>query len=188
MNNKEFPHFMGKTNSNGEVILTELQSYILTLANKIVEILKDSYKERLMSVCLFGSSVRGTLRDGSDIDFLVVIKEVKMSYHKRIKAIIPLLDDIRAIQEYEEVYEKFKLHIEPCFLVFTADEIKDHPPILLEISQEGLILFDKETFLKEELTQVKEALVRLGSRKKITPHGHYWTLKPDIKPGEIINI
>jgi predicted nucleotidyltransferase len=138
-------------------------------------------------VCLFGSSVRGTLRDGSDIDFLVVIKEVKRSYHKRIKEIIPLLDDIRATQEYHEV-EKFKLHIEPCFLVFTADEIKDHPPILLDISQEGIILFDKENFLKEELTRVKETLVRLGSRKKITPHGHYWTLKPDIKPGEIINI
>ncbi len=187
MINKEFTHFMGKQNGKGELILTELQRYILTLANKIVEILKDSYKERLTSVCLFGSSVRGTLRDGSDIDFLVVIKEVKMSYHKRIKEIIPLLDAIRALREYEEL-ENFKLHIEPCFLVFTADEIKDHPPILLDISQEGLILFDKENFLRKQLTQVKEALVRLGSRKKITPHGHYWTLKPDIKPGEIINI
>ena len=187
MNNKAFPHFMGKQNSKGEVILTKLQRYILTLANKIVEILRESYKERLTSVCLFGSSVRGTLRDGSDIDFLVVIKEVKRSYHKRIKEIIPLLDDIRATQEYHEV-EKFKLNLEPCFLVFTADEIKDHPPILLDISQEGIILFDKENFLRKQLTQVRETLARLGSSKKITPHGHYWMLKPDIKPGEIINI
>lgn len=180
---------MGKQNSKGEVkvILTDLQRYILSLAKKIVEILKASYKERLISVCLFGSCVRGTLRDGSDIDFLVVIKEAKRSYHKRIKEIIPLLNDIRATQEYYEV-EKFKLRIEPCFLIFTADEIKDHPPILLDISQEGIILFDKENFLRTQLIQVREALARLGSSKKITAHGHYWMLKPDIKPGEIITI
>jgi hypothetical protein len=53
---------------------------------------------------------------------------------------------------------------------------------------EGIILEDKDDFLRKELAGIKERLTRFGTVKKITPHGHYWIIKPDIEPGEVFEI
>jgi hypothetical protein len=100
---------------------------------------------------------------------------------------MPLLDIIRETNEYLQM-ERLNLGLEPCFLVFTVEEIKKHPPILIEISQEGIILFDSEYFLNKQLIEVRETLEKLGAVKKTTPHGHYWILKPGLKFGEVIRV
>lgn len=60
--------------------------------------------------------------------------------------------------------------------------------ILLDIVEDGIILHDKENFLRNVLLSIKESLKKLGARKIITKKGYYWILKPDIKPGEIVRI
>ncbi|MBS3934242.1 MAG: nucleotidyltransferase domain-containing protein [Truepera sp.] len=154
---------------------------------KVAETLQDRYKDKLVSVCLFGSAARGRLRKGSDIDFLVVIKEAYQTYPKRVKEIMPLLASIRETKAYGQL-EGFALNLEPSFLISTVDEVMRHPPLLIEISQEGKILFDRDDFLKQELTKVRKAMVRLGSVRKETAHGHYWVLKPGLKSGEVIEL
>lgn len=69
-----------------------------------------------------------------------------------------------------------------------APEVKNIPPILIEIAEEGVILEDKNEFLEKELAKVRERLSALGAAKKITPRGHYWVLKPDVEPGEVFKI
>lgn len=164
-----------------------LNEAVLVLSAKVAEMLRERYKERLMSVCLFGSAARGTLRKGSDIDFFVVMKEASKSYHKRVKDIMPLLASVRETDEYRYI-EEFGLDLEPSFLITTIEEVAQHPPILIEISQDGKILSDDNDFLKKELTRVGNAMKMLGSVKKKTAHGHYWVLKPGIKYGEVIAI
>lgn len=164
-----------------------LNEAVLGFSVKAAEMLKEGYKERLVSVCLFGSAARGTLRKGSDIDFFVVMKEAGKSYHKSVKDIMPLLTSIRETEEYKRL-EEFSLDLEPSFLISSVEEVMQHPPLLIEISQEGKILFDVDDFLKKELNKVGRAMERLGSIKKETAHGHYWVLKPDMKSGEVIAI
>lgn len=164
-----------------------MKDIIHDFAVRITQILKDHYKYKLNSVCIYGSAVRGGLKKGSDIDFLVVLKEIKKSYSKRIKDIIPLLDAIYSTVEFIEI-EKIGLSWQPSFLVLSVEEIKKHPAILIDISQEGIILEDKDDTLKDELNKVGRRLKELGSIKKVTPHGYYWLLKPGIKPGEVIKI
>ncbi|MBS3968007.1 MAG: nucleotidyltransferase domain-containing protein [Truepera sp.] len=154
---------------------------------QVAEILKDGYQDKLVSVCLFGSAARGQLRKGSDIDFLVVLKEAYQTYPKRVKELMPLLASIRESEEYERL-EGFALNLEPSFLISTVDEVMRHPPLLIEIAQEGKILFDRDDFLKQELNKVRKAMVRLGSVRKETAHGHYWVLKPDLKSDEVIEL
>jgi predicted nucleotidyltransferase len=154
---------------------------------QVAEILKDRYQDKLVSVCLFGSAARGQLRKGSDIDFLVVTKEAYQTYSKRVKEIMPLLASIREAEEYRRL-EGFALNLEPSFLLSTVGEVMRHPPLLIEISQEGKLLFDRDDFLKQELNKVRKVMERLGSVRKKTPHGHYWVLQPGLKPDEVIEL
>lgn len=160
---------------------------VMKLGYRIASILKDHFDQILISVCLYGSAVRGSLRNGSDIDFLIVLKETPLSYHKRAKTIVPLLEKIRESKEYTKI-EKMKLNLEPSLLLMTKKEVETHPDILIDISHEGIILFDKGGFLKSHLNAIKEKMIALGSIKKTTPHGHYWNLKPDLHPGEVFEI
>jgi len=164
-----------------------LKKRVSDLSKTVADILKATFKDRLVSVCLFGSGARGELRKGSDIDFLVVIRNGQRSYHKRAKEIIPLLDKVRETEQYGAL-EEAKMNLEPWFLILSEEEIRRHPSILIDISQEGIIHFDRDDFLAEHLRQVRESLRNLGSIKKSTPQGHYWVLKPDLKLGEVIEI
>jgi predicted nucleotidyltransferase len=164
-----------------------MNDLILKLGSKISSMLLEHLSDKVVSVCLFGSAVRGGLRKGSDIDFLVVLADDPSSYHKRVKSIIHLLEGIRESQEYGKI-ENLDLDLEPSFLIMKKMEVETHPNILIDISHEGIILFDKEDYLKKHLNEIKEKMVKLGSIKKITPHGHYWVLKPDLRPGEVFEL
>jgi predicted nucleotidyltransferase len=160
---------------------------ILRLGSPITSILLEHFGSQLISVCLYGSAVRGALRNGSDIDFLIVLRDAPLSYHKRGKTIIPLIEKIRESKEYGRI-EKLNMYLEPSLLVMTEKEVETHPDILIDISQEGIILFDEADFLKKHLNAIKEKMIGLGSIKKRTPHGHYWSLKPDLLPGEVFEL
>jgi len=164
-----------------------MNDLMLKLGSRITSILKEHFGVKLISVCLYGSAVRGALRNGSDIDFLIVLGDAPLSYHKRVKSIIHLLEGIRESQEYRKI-ENLDLDLEPSFLIMKKMEVETHPNILIDISHEGIILFDKEDYLKKHLNEIKEKMVKLGSIKKITPHGHYWVLKPDLRPGEVFEL
>jgi len=165
----------------------QMNDPILKLASKISSILLEHLGVKLISVCLFGSAVRGALRNGSDIDFLIVLEDAPLSYHKRVKTIIHLLEEIRESKEYGKI-ENLNLDLEPSFLIMTKMEVETHPNILIDISHEGIILFDKEDYFKKHLNEIKEKMIGLGSIKKRTPHGHYWVLKPDLRPGEVFEL
>lgn len=127
---------------------------ILKLASKITLILKRGLEDKLVSLCLFGSSVRGKQQKGSDIDLLIVLVDTPLSYHKRVKMILPFLEEIRECKEYKFM-EETNLQLEPSFLLLTQQEIKTHPSILIDVSYEGNILYDTNDFLKKQFVYNK---------------------------------
>ncbi|MGQ9531235.1 MAG: nucleotidyltransferase domain-containing protein [Desulfotomaculales bacterium] len=160
---------------------------VLEFARRAAEVLGRHYGERLVAVCLFGSAARGALRRGSDIDLLVVLEDAPRSYHKRLKELWPAVEEIRDSREMERL-DEVDLHLEPSFLVLTRAEVAGHPPLLIPIVEEGVILADRDGFLAAELAGVRERLACLGAVKKATPLGPYWVLKPDLRPGEVFEI
>ena len=179
---------------NGELVFKMSQNkkrslslLISKLGSRINLILQENFGSNLISLCLFGSASRGSLREGSDIDFLVVLDKAPASYHSRAKQIVPLVDKILDTSEYA-ILEERNLDLEPSFLLLTTFEVEAHPPILIDLSHEGEILYDKDDFLKRHLTEVRITLDKLGAVKKQAPGGYYWVLKPDLKKGEVIEI
>jgi hypothetical protein len=73
-------------------------------------------------------------------------------------------------------------------ILLSPEEVKTHPPILLDITDDGLIMYDRNSFLESVLADIRLRLKDLGGRKVKTRRGHYWILKPDADPNEVVEL
>lgn len=159
----------------------EFQKLIQLLSEKI----KTYYGDNLISVVLFGSQARGTPRPDSDIDLLIVLSRAPKGRLKRTEdfteleeTLEPYLQDLRRKGIYT--------YINP--VIKTKEEILKGSPLLLDIVEDGKILYDKENFMKEVLTTLRDKLQKLGAKRVWHGSSWYWILKPDLKPGEVIEL
>ena len=157
------------------------ESYIQTICNR----LQSSFgNEKILSVALFGSVARGQARSDSDIDLLIVHKEVDFNPVYRS---VDIALELREENEYKRLIEQ-GLDPQPSCIFMTEDELWDRPHILLDILVEGILLYDVG-ILESRLKALRERLNALGSKRVTLPDGNwYWDLKPDWKPGEIIEL
>jgi hypothetical protein len=59
----------------------------------------------------------------------------------------------------------------------------------LDIAHHGVVLHDPESILERELVAVRRRMAELGSRRIELPDGGwYWDLKPDWRPGEVVDL
>lgn len=157
-----------------------------------LEWLKDlvlsHYGEKICSIVIFGSVARGDYSSLSDIDLLVVLKEVEGSQGKRLDEFFEVSKKLKDSKVYQEAREKGLPHrVQPVIL--SIDELREHPPLLLDLTTDALVLFDKDRIFQEEIEQVKRRLKELGARKVLVGRNRwYWILKPDLKRGETVTI
>lgn len=105
------------------------------------ERLLEAFKEKIVGVYLYGSLGKGEARPESDIDVLIVYRDVKKS---------KLLDELSAIAF--EVACKYGELIEPIML--TEDEFKHQvgrSPLLWEVLEHGRALLPVEGLTKWEM-------------------------------------
>ena len=122
----------------------------MPLLKKYINFLKREFGDDLISVCLFGSIAKGDFKCGSDIDVLVVIKGLPLDIGYRIRRISHIKRKLKATEEYKALKNR-NLPRLISEVIFTPEEIKKHPSILLDITIDGIILYDKDNFLKKEL-------------------------------------
>jgi predicted nucleotidyltransferase len=150
--------------------------------------MKEHFGGKLRSVCLFGSVARGCASVESDIDVLVVAEGLPDDVGMRLKETNYIHENLKGAAPYRSLRASGKGSL-ISDLFFTPEEIQRHPPILLDIVEDGILMYDKDDYLRNVLLAIRETLKKLGSRRVITKRGsYYWVLKPDIKPGEIVQI
>lgn len=144
------------------------------IINKFRQKLLARFKDNLISLVLFGSVARGTARKESDIDLLVILKDAPDSYYDRLKPVIDIELELRNdIEGMPPVFSS---------IILSMDEAKENRNIFLDMIDDSIILYDKNSFFKNRLVQ-------LGSKKVILDDNTwYWNLKPDIEAGEIIEL
>ena len=154
-----------------------------------LSLLREYFGDSLVSVCLFGSVARGEHVEGSDIDMLVVVKELKedIGWRLEVSSNLKRIFRSRTLGLRRKLRER-KLPTTISDILLTPEEISRHPPIILDLTVEGKMLFDRENFLSNELERVKERLKELGARRVKSKSGWYWILKPGAKLGEVIKI
>jgi len=90
-----------------------------------------------------------------------------------------------------KAYRDLRLHGRSGFisdLFLTPQEANTHPPILLDLCDDGIVAFDRNDFLKGVLGDIGTRLKELRAKKVRASKGYYWILKPDAKPSEVVEI
>jgi hypothetical protein len=154
------------------------------LGERVVAEYRAALGDDLVAVALFGSVARGQARADSDLDLYVVTRT-------------PIIGDARLHRTWRAVDESPEYqallgagyHPTPSRVSHTVAELARHPWILLDIAHHGVVLYDPQGVLERELGAVRRRMAELGSRRvELADGSWYWDLKPDWRPGEVIEL
>lgn len=149
---------------------------ILPQLNSFIELLKERWGNDLVSAVLFGSYARREAKTESDIDLLIIKKNLPKSRLDRTIEIFKLA---------KEFSEDFAYKISPILL--TPDEALSTKPFYLDMIKNSKILLDTDNFFQNILIRLKDRLLALGAEQRFDEDGNrYWILKEDVKIGEEI--
>jgi uncharacterized protein len=145
---------------------------------RYVEALERRFGADLVSVVLFGSWARGEAKPESDVDVLVVGRALPLKRFERY-------DGLRTVAE--EVSETFAGAMTPILL--TPEEAEHVKPYYLGMLSGHVILHDRDGFFAGVLERLRRRLAALGARRYVDEDGYeYWDLKPDWKPGDVVEL
>jgi uncharacterized protein len=141
------------------------------------------YGTRLVTLALYGSLGRGTPSTESDIDFLVIARDLPPSRMERTQEFAAA----------EESWEKaartiFPAPYPPCLspLIKSPEEAALGSPLFLDMVEDARLLVDRDGFFQAILDRLKARMIENGSRRIWRGDSWYWVLKPDRQPGEEI--
>lgn len=133
-----------------------------TLLNEMVEIMKKEFGEDLISVVLYGSVARGDNRNDSDVDLLIVIKDLpKDSMLKRIRLFETRVEDKLNL---DELWHKgYYVSLSP--MLKTPEEAERISPLYLDMVYDAIVLYDKDDFFTNVLRRLSKRLEELGAER-----------------------
>lgn len=111
---------------------------------------------KVRSAAIYGSWAKGTQKEDSDIDILMISDEVNPRKQKRGR-------EIATIKEQLSVYVPLDI------LLLTTKEclsnFRNHNPLFLDIACEGIVLLDEDDFLKSLIEETRAYISERKLRK-----------------------
>lgn len=155
------------------------------LADRVLSAAQTFYGDRLVSVVLYGSVARGTMRHDSDVDVLIVARNLPRGRLKRV-------------QEFEAVEETLAedlrraagqgIHTALSPVLKTPEEASAGSPLFLDMVEDAKVLYDKGDFFVRQLAHLRQRLTELGAKRIWKGNAWYWDLKPDYRYGEVFEL
>ena len=143
------------------------------------------YGERLVSLCVFGSVARGTVTPYSDIDLLIVAKDLPTGRLRRV-------EEFGLVEERLEstLGEARRAGVETCLSPFlkTPDEVRAGSWLFLDLVEDARILYDQDHFLSNYLENLKTRLVQMGAKRVWDGEVWHWVLTPQYNPKQEIEL
>jgi len=160
-----------------------LNQRLRSLADQYTAFAQAMLGDNLTSVILFGSVARGQAGPGSDIDLLVICRELPRSAFRRREMLEPIRERLQA--ELDHLWAQ-GYYTDFAEVIQTESETQKTHPLYLDMTEEAMILFDRHGFFAAVLARVRERLRELGAQRRQLGRLHYWDLKPDLKRGEAV--
>jgi len=155
------------------------------LLRDLLRRLKKLYRQRLVSVVVFGSVGRGAPRPDSDIDILIVAQPLPRGRMARVRE-FAAIDEAMSGKMSRLAKEGMFPSLAPIFK--TPEEVGRGSLLFLDMIEDGRVLFDPSGFWNEYMKEFQVRLQRLGARKIVQGDRWYWDLKPDYRPGDLFEI
>ncbi|NIQ07623.1 MAG: nucleotidyltransferase domain-containing protein [Candidatus Korarchaeota archaeon] len=160
----------------------EQQRYIPLLI-KTCRNLWWEYKEDFLSFVLYGSVARGDASTTSDVDILLVMREGKeKSVGRRLDA---LYGAVREIESERDFLRHHDILTDVSFYPLTKKEAARLLPLYLDISHEGILLYDPQDFFHQLMVTVKYLMQSYGVERKEIGEQWFWELGPNFEIAEI---
>jgi len=153
-------------------------------ARLLLEELQRLYGPRLVSVVVFGSVARGTPRPDSDLDVLLVVEGLPRGRMRRMEELAPVCDAVDRVLAAGA--GPGAAILSP--VIKTPAEVAYGSPLFLDMVEDACILFDRDGFFHRYLERLRERLRALGARRIPYKGSWYWDLKPDFRPGDVIEL
>ncbi|MCQ4343115.1 MAG: nucleotidyltransferase domain-containing protein [Sulfolobaceae archaeon] len=156
-----------------------------TLLNNMLKIMKEEFKDDLISVVVYGSVARGDNRNDSDVDLLIIMKNLpKDSMLKRIRLFETKVEDKLNLDEYW----KMGYYISLSPVLKTPEEAEKFSPLYLDMVYDAVILYDSNYFFTRILQKLRDRLKELGAERVRMGKKWYWVLKKDSRFGETVEL
>lgn len=105
----------------------------------------------IIAAAIYGSWAKGTQTQDSDLDILMISDEINPKKHKRGR-------------EIARIKESLFLGLPLDILLLTPDEcisnFRNHNPLFLDIAWEGIILIDRNDFLKDLIEETRDYILQ----------------------------
>lgn len=145
-----------------------------------------TYGTRLISLAIFGSWARGAATPASDLDLLVVAEPLPPSRMKRVREFRPVADATRAVRSHVWSDQGPEIELAPVFK--TPHELAAGSPLYLDMTLWSVVLADRGSLLEKFLAGLRGRMQALGSRRVPFKGGAFWDYKPDLRPGEVVEL
>lgn len=156
-----------------------------TLLSKLLEETFKKFGDGLVSFVVYGSVARCESRKDSDIDILIVAKNLPRSRLKRQELFIEIEEEIQHEIDKLEA-EGYNVDFSP--IIKTPEEASKISPLYLDMVEDAVILFDRDHFFNKILENIRNRLMELGAERVKLGKRWYWRLKRDYKFGDVIKI
>ncbi|MBS7626799.1 nucleotidyltransferase domain-containing protein [Candidatus Bathyarchaeota archaeon] len=167
--------------------LGRIQPEYVDLLREYCSAMERHFAGDLISICVFGSVARGESEPSSDIDVMVVAENLPQDAGERTRSTNYIHEALKKTDARARLKSLGRSTlISDIFL--TPQEVQRHPPILIDMVEDAVILYDRGGFIRKVLTNLKEKLEKMGARRISTKRGYLWILKPNIKPSEVVEV
>lgn len=144
------------------------------ICQTIVQRLRETLGEKLISVALFGSYARGDYHPESDLDLLVIAEGLPAHPVERIQWLHHLVVPVA------------KKRV--GFVAWTPEEFsRAFPSLYLDLGLDARIFFDSRGFLTERLQRVQEIIEEAGLYRVQNGRNFAWRFKKPLQRGYEIN-
>ena len=155
------------------------------LAAQYAEQVRLALGDRLVSIVLFGSVARGDPSPTSDLDLLIVARDLPTGQFAR-KRLLQAAD--AAFEPALVAAERQGIETRLARIVRTPQEAARPIPLYLDLTEDAVLLYDADGFFAAVLDRLRASLRRLGSRRIREGRHWYWDLKPDFRRGDVIEL
>ncbi|HXG15818.1 MAG TPA: nucleotidyltransferase domain-containing protein [Calidithermus sp.] len=154
-------------------------------AERYAGLLEAHLGDRLVSVVLFGSVARGEAGPNSDLDLLIVGEDFPAGRFARLR----LLDEAdRAFEPELEALRGRGILTRLSRVIKTRAEARHTVPLYLDLVEDAHLLYDRDGFFAGVLARLRQRLAELGAERRRLGRVRYWVLKPDLAPGEVVEL